>query len=279
MAHVPVGWAGRLGRSPGASGVHGAEAAPAHRAPTYLRLGPKIQLTACPADGHSLRRQFRRIGCSLPARHTGHLGYHHGCHCRSPFSGHCTGVSMSTHRFIRGPCTARRWQLRPPGQPGAFLPAAWAEAQLTACLADGILTQAIPTELLLSLAWHTGHPATPRMPLPQSIRSLYRPVDVHSPLHPWPLHGCRWQLWPPGQPGASTCGLGRSSSSQRARPIGHSLRRQFHRIACSLPARHTGHRGYPPRIPLPQSILRSLYRPVDVHSPHHPWPARIADGS
>src|SRR5690606_4050559 len=24
---------------------------PAHRAPTYLRLGPKLQLTACPADG------------------------------------------------------------------------------------------------------------------------------------------------------------------------------------------------------------------------------------
>ena len=28
-----------------------AEPRPAHRAPTYLRLGPKLQLTACPADG------------------------------------------------------------------------------------------------------------------------------------------------------------------------------------------------------------------------------------
>ena len=75
---------------------------------------------------------------------------------------------------------------------------------------------------------------------------------------------------PTGRP--PTCGLGRRSSSQRARPTGHSLRRQFRRIGCSLPARHTGHLGYTPRMPLPQSILRSLYRRVDVHSPRHTWP-------
>ncbi len=239
MAHVPVGWAGRLGRSPGASGVHGAEAAPGP---------PGAHLPAAwaedPADSVPGRRGTPCAGNSdelaalSPPGTPGTAATHHGYRFRSTFSGHCTGLSMSTHRTIRGPCTAPRWQLRP--RPASRAPTylrLGPKLQLTACPADGALpTQAIPTNWLLPP--RPAHRA-PRLPTTDATAAVHSPVIVPA---------CRCPLIAPSVAPARLAG----GSCGRARP--------------------TGHRGYPPRIPLPQSILRSLYRPVDVHSPRHTWP-------
>src|SRR5690606_30523198 len=166
--------------------LHGSQVAAARK-----RGPPGAHLPAAwaedPADSVPGRRGTPYAGNSdelaapSPPGTLGTSATHHGCHCRSPFSGHCTGLSMSTHRTIRGPCTARRWQLRP--RPASRAPSylrLGPKLQLTACPADGAhLTQAFPPNCLLSL--RPAHRA-PWL----SVRHLHGTRPAYKPAVPRP---------------------------------------------------------------------------------------------
>ena len=140
-------WAARPAHRAGTETV----AAPGSRAPT-CGLGRRSSSQRARPTGHTFAGNSDELPAPSPPGTPGTSATHHGCHCRSPFSGHCTGVSMSTHRAIRGPCTDRRWQLRP--RPASRAPSylrLGPKLQLTACPADGALpTLAIPPNCLLS---------------------------------------------------------------------------------------------------------------------------------
>src|SRR5690606_18240977 len=150
-AHLPAAWA----------------EAPAHSVPG--RRGT-------PYAGNS-----DELAAPSPPGTPGTSATHHGCPSDRPFSGHCTGVSMSTHRAIRGPCTDRRWQLRP--RPASRAPSylrLGPKLQLTACPADGALpTLAIPPNCLLS-----PRPAH-RAPW-LSVRHLHGTRPAYKPAVPRP---------------------------------------------------------------------------------------------
>ena len=284
MAHVPVGWAGRLGRSPGASGVHRRRQRPATGRPPTCGLGRRSSSQRARPTGHTYAGNSTELPALSPPGPPGTAATHHGCHCRSPFSGHCTGVSMSTHRAIRGPCTARRWQLRPP-RPAGRLPTCGLGRSSSSQRVPGrraLLTQAILPNCLLSPA-----PArrAPRLPTTDATAAVHSPVIVPACRGPLtairgPCTDRRWQLRPPGQPGAflpAAWAEGPADSVPGRR--GTPYCRQFYRNCLPLPAGTPGtaatHHGYRFRSTFSghcTGLSMSLIAPSVAR-------ARIADGS